>query len=354
MRRILLLLTDLELGGTPTVVRELATRLAAEKDLYVHVACLDRLGPIGIELQSRGVDVTALNARGPTDLSAIHRLHRLISHQKFDTVLSFLIHANVAAAAATLFSHGIRLLQSIQTTQPNPRWHWRLQSIMQHAAEKIIVPSPSAALAAMDWADVRAEKILVIPNAVEPTDFAGIHPPGKNRVGFIGRLDPIKRIGDLIAAMAELPSDYTLHIFGEGAERENLQSLIQKMNLNDRVALHGPIPRASEALATIDVLALPSAAEGFGLVLIEAMAAGIPVVATDVPGIRDVIENGQTGLLVPPADSAALAGAIREILTNADLRGHLIAEGRLRVVEQFSWRQVFPMYHNLLVEEHSA
>src|ERR1700722_13453300 len=128
--RILLLVTDLHIGGTPTVVRELAIRLHAGGN-DVQVACLDAWGPTADAIVAAGVPVTALNARGVFDLLVVARLARFIRREKFDVVLSFLVHANVAAAVASRFVANVRWLQSIQTTQPSPHWHWVLQGIAQ-------------------------------------------------------------------------------------------------------------------------------------------------------------------------------------------------------------------------------
>ncbi len=359
-RRILLLITDLKIGGTPTVVRELAFRLARERDVYVHVACLDRWGPVADQLRDRGIAVTALNACCRFDAGVVVRLVRLIRRERIDTVFSFLIHANAAAALAR--KTGTQLvsklgaspfpsfLQSIQTTQRRPRWHWLIQRAIQHAAQRIVVPSPSVAEAARRWARVPAGKIEIVPNAVEIAEFARprANPPGK-RVGFIGRLDPVKRIEDLIAAVSLLKEDVSLDIFGEGPERRKIESLIDRLDLHHPVDLHGAVNGSADALAGIDVLVLPSDAEGFGLVLIEAMAAGVPVIGTDVPGIRDVIRDGENGLLVRPRDPRALADAIERVLSDASLREKLSAGGRASVQERFAWPSVYERYRSLLL-----
>ena len=351
-RRILLLVTDLQIGGTPTVVRELALRLSAEQGVQVHVACLDRWGPVADQLRARGIGVTALSACCRLDAGVIFRLIRLIRREQIDTVFSFLIHANAAAALASLLSRHARFLQSIQTTQRHPRWHWKLQRVIQHAADKIVVPSPSVAEAAREWAGIPADKIVVIPNAVEIGEFAlpRGNVPGK-RVGFIGRLDPIKRIDDVVAAISLLPEDVTLDIYGEGRQRGRIESMVQRLNLGRRVKLHGAVQGSAEALAGLDVLVLPSDAEGFGLVLIEAMAAGVPVIGTNVPGIRDVIVDGVNGLLTPPRNPQALSDAIGKIFSDVSFREKLVAGGRLCVQQRFSWPIVYPQYRAMLLGE---
>lgn len=328
----------------------MALRLSAEQGVQVHVACLDRWGPVAEQLRARGIAVTALSACCRLDAGVIFRLNRLIRREQIDTAFSFLIHANAAAALASLANRPVRFLQSIQTTQPNPRWHWMLQRIVQHAAQKIIVPSPSVAEAARKWAGISDEKIVVIPNAVEIGEFSlpRRNFPGK-RVGFIGRLDPIKRIDDAVAAISLLSEDVTLDIYGEGRQRGQIESVVRRLGLGRRVTLHGAIQGSAEALAGLDVLVLPSDAEGFGLVLIEAMAAGVPVIGTNVPGIRDVIVDGVNGLLTPPRNPQALSDAIAKIFSDVPFRERLVAGGKVCVQQRFSWPIVYPQYRAMLL-----
>src|SRR5438876_3230107 len=143
-RRILLLITDLEIGGTPTVVRELALRLNNPPQVTIEVACLSSWGPVADELRAAGVIVHALAAQSIRDLGVILRYLALVRRRGYDTVFSFLIHANAVAAIGRFFLR-YRLIQSIQTTQPRPRWHWWLQRLLHPSAQRIVVPSPSAA-----------------------------------------------------------------------------------------------------------------------------------------------------------------------------------------------------------------
>jgi glycosyltransferase involved in cell wall biosynthesis len=349
------LVTDLQIGGTPTVVRELAVRLSCNaRHDSVHVACLAEWGPVADQIQHAGIPVTALKAHTMRDLFVVSRLRRLIEDLGIDTILSFLVHANAVAAAVSLFTPGIRLIESIQTTQPEPRWHWRVQGWASRAAEKIVVPSPSVAGAARDWSAVPAAKIIVIPNAVSLDEFAHLRLRPRQLydravpIGFIGRLDPIKRIPDLLKAVRLLKDLVHLHIFGEGPQRPHLERCISEWDLSGRVTLHGAIAHPREALAQIELLVLPSAAEGFGLVLIEAMAAGVPVVATQVPGIRDVVQNERTGLLVPAASPGDLARAITRIIQDGALREQLITCALREVQARYTWDVILPQYIRLL------
>jgi glycosyltransferase involved in cell wall biosynthesis len=352
-RRILLLVTDLQIGGTPTVVRELARRLRGAAS--VEVACLAELGPVGDELVRDGVRVTAFGARSPAEIvRVVADLIGLLRDRQIDTVLSFLLHANTVAAAASLATRRVRYIQSIQTTQPEPRWHWHVQGLIHRRAEKIVVPSESVADLAEAWSGVPRQKLVVIPNAIDPADFTEAHEPsadGGVRVGFLGRLDPVKRVGDLVEAMRYLPPSVRLEVYGHGPQRAAIELAARQHNVADRVTLHGAIARPQEALREMGVLVLPSDAEGFGLVLIEAMAAGVPVVATNVPGIRDVVRDGQTGLLVPPRSPAALAGAIARLAADEPLRRRLVAAAKEDVAARFTWPAVLEQYCRVLEVE---
>ena len=124
--------------------------------------------------------------------------------------------------------------------------------------------------------------------------------------------------------------------------------MIARLGLADRATLHGATAKPQAAIASMDILVLPSEAEGFGLVLIEAMAMGVPVVATDAPGIRDVVRNEQTGLLVPVGQPEQLALAIQRIAQDEALRQRLIDSALKDVRERFSWPSVLAQYRRVL------
>ena len=118
--------------------------------------------------------------------------------------------------------------------------------------------------------------------------------------------------------------------------------------------MHGSVPKPQDALKQIDLLVLPSSAEGFGLVLIEAMAASIPVIGTNAPGIRDVVKNGETGLLVPVGSPQELAEAIRRVMEDSALRHRLVARGLEDVRERFTWTAVMEQYARMLEIEDTS
>ena len=356
-RRILLLVTDLQIGGTPTVVRELATRLhRPAAGVHVEVACLAAWGPVADQIRDTGVTVTAFGATRAWQLpGVVRRLRRLVRDHAIDTVFSFLLHANSVAGIAAVGLGRVRFIQSIQTTQREPRWHWLVQRVVQRAAERVVVPSASVADVARDWSSIPTEKLVVIPNAIEPDAFPRSPVPEQDRrpypIGFIGRLDPVKRVGPLIIQLGflnELAAGLVhLHVFGDGPEAESLREVARKAGRDGLVTFHGAVAKPQDALLQIGLLVLPSEAEGFGLVLIEAMAAGVPVVATNVAGIRDVVRHGETGLLAS-SDCGDLALVIRQVILDEGLRRRLIRGGLAEVRSRFSWENILTDYRRLL------
>lgn len=152
------------------------------------------------------------------------------------------------------------------------------------------------------------------------------------------RLEKEKDVATLIAAMAKLKAtgtDARCIIAGEGAERPVLEAQIEAINVADCVRLLGFRSDALALIRAADVLVLPSSVEGFGLVILEAMALGKPVVVTDAGGPREVVANRETGMVVPPRDPQAMADALGKILSNFELQEQMGQAGRRRYENQF-------------------
>ncbi len=194
--------------------------------------------------------------------------------------------------------------------------------------------------------------IEVIPYTTPLPDVAPSPSPvqdGTDPVLFVGRLVERKGVAHLIEAIARLaPKGPRLEIVGDGPERPGLEALAQRLGVASRVVFRGKIPpdelQASYARAAVCVL--PSVldargdTEGLGVVLLEAMNHGTPVIASRVGGIPDIVEDGVSGLLVPAGDADALAAAVRRVRDDPALARRLGEAGRRRLREQFSWQAI--------------
>ncbi len=154
-------------------------------------------------------------------------------------------------------------------------------------------------------------------------------------VGTVARLAEQKGQRYLLEAASLLP-EARFAIVGDGELRPELEALAAKLGVAERVLFTGARDDVPDLLASFDVFAFPSLFEGLCLAVIEAQAAGIPVVATPVGGIRETVVDGETGLLVPPRDAGALAAAIRRLLDDPDAAARMAAEAKSRVRDQFS------------------
>jgi glycosyltransferase involved in cell wall biosynthesis len=154
-------------------------------------------------------------------------------------------------------------------------------------------------------------------------------------IGAVGRLEHQKGFDTLIRALSDVEGA-ALVLVGDGSERASLERLSRSVGVADRVVWAGWSDEPRGHLASFDVFALPSRFEGFPLAVLEALLARRAVVAADVGSIPEVIRDGETGLLVPPDDPAALASAIRHLLADADRRRRLGEAGRQLVLERFT------------------
>jgi glycosyltransferase involved in cell wall biosynthesis len=183
---------------------------------------------------------------------------------------------------------------------------------------------------------LRPGSVRVIHNGTVVT--AGAAPPvpaGEVRIGAVGRLSPEKGLEVLVEALRSVPQ-CRLVIVGEGPERATLEELVHALGLDDRVEFAGWVDPPWTATWSFDALAMPSFMEGFPLVIVEAMLAGIPVVASAVGGIPEIVVEGETGLLVAPNDAGALADALRRIADDPELREKMAARCRSVALAQFT------------------
>jgi 2-deoxystreptamine N-acetyl-D-glucosaminyltransferase/2-deoxystreptamine glucosyltransferase len=210
--------------------------------------------------------------------------------------------------------------------------HAALERLALGAADAVIVTTPE--LAAHVGRRVAADRIHLIPNGVDTALFApaAARPAGR-RVVYVGRLSAEKDLGTLVEAAAKLARlDVRLLFVGAGPERAALEAAAGARRVPLEIAPVVPNDRLPAVLAGAAAFALPSLTEGHPKALLEAMSTAVPCVASDVGGNRALLRDGETGLLVPPGDPAALAGALERVLTDEALAGALARRAREHVV----------------------
>lgn len=239
----------------------------------------------------------------------------------------------------------------------------RIQRAVTARVDRVITPSEYIRTALIEAYGVRATHIHAIYHSFDtpalPTSRA--HPDGPVLLN-VGRLARHKRIVDLIDAMPRVAAAFPnvqLLIAGDGSERAALQAQAEKLGVATHVRFLDRLSRERvlELMAEADALVLPSLWESLSHVAIEAIAIGVPVVATAIPGLSEVLEHEKTALLVPPCDPAALADAILRMIGDAGSRERFVRNGRAVALEKFSWQNNLAALENVLraaVEDRSA
>jgi glycosyltransferase involved in cell wall biosynthesis len=244
-----------------------------------------------------------------------------------------------------------------------PGWsplHYLLTRYALARADHITATGLRLANATLRYAP-RTKPVTVVPYGV---DLARFQPSARNGarpaevvVGAVARLSPEKGLDVLLRAAARLIEGGTplrVVLAGDGPLRGRLGRLAQRLGIAGRVDFRGEVPheQVPSVLAELDLFVLPSRAEGFGVAALEAQAMELPVVASRVHGIPDVVQDGRTGLLVPPRDVDALAGAIGRLAGDAELRAAMGRAGRVFVEQRYRWQenaaQMERLYRHLL------
>ncbi len=269
------------------------------------------------------------------NLKRLSALRAALRALRPDVVVSFMGETNVLALLAAL-----RLkVPVIVTEHVNPRKHrlpkmWEiLRGVFYRRAARVVSVSEGVD-AYFTW--VPEAKRAVIHN---PVCLDEIHCAAGETVAFdwlhtavaMGRLEVQKGFDVLASAFAKVAPDFPewgLVILGEGSERSNLESLVARLHMTERIRLPGALESPFATMKQADLFVLSSRYEGFGIAVVEAMACGLPVIATDCPsGPAEILRQGEDGILVPPEDVDALAGALAELMADQGKRQNLGSRG---------------------------
>jgi len=371
--RVLVVVNSLVLGGAERVLERMVLRLHETGEVHYLVCSLEEEGPIGRRLRSRGVEVVPLGARGGAAgavLRGIRGVRRILREGGFDLVHSFLHRSHFAARVAGLgLERRVPLVSAEHGVNDNRSWaSRRLNSEMSRLSDRVLVVSEAIRDRVIRRDGIPAGKVRVVHNGVET---ASPNPAARRRVRralgiprddvvflALGRLHREKGPDLLLEALARLrglhPGGWDALMVGEGEEGPRLREHSERLGLGGRVFFAGARRNVAPWIEASDVLVLPSREEGLPVAPLEAMARGKAVVATRVGGTPEVVRDGETGILVPPEDPAALAEALSALLRDADRRSALGERGRERVRADFSLErmtsEILALYRETLEE----
>jgi glycosyltransferase involved in cell wall biosynthesis len=364
--KVLHVITGLGIGGAELQLRQLIRNSQHQAD----VVTLYNPGVVADGLRSDGVRVTSLDMRSNTQVGALTPLVRLMRQGRYDVVHVHLYRACIYGRIAAKLA-GVPVVVTTEHSVGDTHIERRRKTAGVRAlylatdtlSDATVAVSPAVRERLIRWG-VRAGKITIIPNGVDfdslrydeeagervraelglsPTDYV---------IGVLGRLDPNKRYDLVIRAAASLltPSCKLL-LVGDGEERVGLEELVQAHGLEDRVVFAGERQDVRAVLSAMDLFVLSSAEETFGLVVLEALAAGLPVLYTQCPALdgMDVAQARQVS-----GDEASLASALAECTAHGRRPRHAVLQVQARYSAEAVARCVDTLYDRLRSERGPA
>lgn len=355
--RVLEIIPTLWRGGAERQLTLLAAGLPRDR-FEVHVCTLTQHGPLREEIEAAGIAYHHVGKSWKADPRAFWRLRRLIRQLRPDVVHTWLFAANAYGRQAAL-SAGVRgIIAGERCVDPWKSWpHWAIDRYLARRTTRIATNSTGV----VDFYvrhGLPPEKFVVIPNGVaRATPSAAVSredllnelnlPADARLIGGVGRLWPQKRVKDLIWAadlLKVIRDDVHLLLIGDGPLRWRLERYRDQVRIGDRVHFLGERPDVPRLLPHLDGFWLASEYEGQSNAVMEAMSAGVPVVASDIAGNRDLVVPGETGFLFPVGDRAELARYTRELLENPEMARRMGLAGQVRIRDCFSVEKMISSY----------
>lgn len=366
--RILYICPTLEIGGEEEKLLNLMSHLPVDR-WEAQVFCIYSIGAIGREIQTRGYPISVLGRiPGLRDPLALLRLVREIQRIRPHIVHTLLRAANIYGRLAALLARVPVVISTEGNVYPDIKLRYVLaERLLSLGTNAIVAVAESIKEHYVRKVGITPARVEVILNTVNWDRLQTTAPPDAIRpklglpanalvAGMISRLTKQKGHMYLLEAIARTPelSSLIVLIIGDGPLRSALEARSLKLGLGPRVKFLGARRDIGDLLSVMDLFVLPSLWEGLPLSLIEAMGAGLPVVATRVFGVPEVVTDDVTGLLVPPADTASLGVAIARLAGDAAARKRLGQAAREFVLPRFNIshyvRELTELYERLLKE----
>jgi sugar transferase (PEP-CTERM/EpsH1 system associated) len=342
-------LHSLHYGGAEVLARRFAEGLRSEfRPVF---ACLDDLGPLGERLRGHGVPVCVLDRRPGFDVRCVWRLARWLREQHVD-----LVHAHQYApffysslARWTAGRIPVLFTEHGRDYPDHRRWKRVMANrVLLRRHDHVVAVGQDVRRALIDYEGLPQDRIEVIYNGVSAQPFASDRAATRFALGYtdehliiiqVARLNRLKDHPTAIRAIADLAKCHPhvrLLLVGDGEEREPIEALIDSLGLRDFVRLLGTRTDVPRLLHAADLFLLTSISEGIPLTLVEGMLARLPIVATRVGGVPEVIAHEQSGLLVESGDVAGIAHCLRRMMADDQLRREMGDAGHCRAERSFT------------------
>ena len=373
LQRILFISTTTHVGGAEKILSAIAKHLHQNR-VNVAVCSLKSKGPYGDHLESLGIPVYSFDIESDsgfrgllTYLFSISSLVRQIRYFRPQIVHAFLFRANLLARIAASLCRVSINISSIRIIENDRPFYFFLDRLTSFLVTQYLAVSERVKEVTCKRSHIDTERIRVIRNGIDLSLFDssgqsenhsgsalqfGIGPQSIV-CGTVARLHHQKGIRNLINAFVLLRTEFPnlkLLLVGDGPERSNLANQAAALGVSQSVIFAGQKDSPVHCLKLMNIFVLPSLYEGFPNALLEAMAAHVPVVASDVGGISELVRHEENGLLVPPGNPSILAEAIRTLLLNPEKARLMATSAYDRIRKEFSLEGMLKEYDDLYEE----
>ncbi len=351
VEKILFILPTLNTGGVERFTVNLAkslTKMGISTVIIIIKSSTDK--NLEIDLGSAGIKLISLDKKLKISLNCLIRLVKIIKQIKPDVIHTQLFIADIYGVLAAILARNFNLVTTEQYDYKVPVIGRVVKRVLNTYFKYFIVKSAALKKFLQEKYHIEGSKIVQIPNAVDTEKFYisdRNYNSDKITVGAIGRLSPEKGFDILLEAMAVLPGHIECLIAGDGLLFDDLSGIIKSFGLVNRVKLIGNIADVPAFYSRIDILAIPSRWESFGLVVLEGGAAGLPVVCADIPALRELIVPEVNGLCFKIGDADSLAERISTLIREPEIRKNLGQALRNLIVSKYHFDKVAGLYLDL-------
>lgn len=302
---------------------------------FEHIVCsLTNKGTIGQKMEKLGIQVYVLENGKRFSLSAILKFKKIIQKERPDVLSTRLIHADIFGRIFGRLFGIKKIVCCLESVLDEPRYNkfFLVERLTSPLVNQYYAVSQSVKNKYVQKARLKPDKIQVIHNGIDLSRFSNL--PDKTTakkllgldsfyplIGYAAKLRPERNHASLIKAFSLIIKQFPtagLILAGDGPEKENLVQLVKELNIENSVKLLGNRSDVPQILAALDIFVSPSAYEGMSVAILEAMAAGLPIIASDIAPNRELIENEKNGFLVPPFKPETIAKKMIDLLDNQE------------------------------------
>lgn len=363
--KIAFCITDLDPGGAEWALFHIVTRLNKEK-WSLHVFCLSSGGELVEKFKEQGIPVSCFGAKSSKDLRVFSWLTTELKNFAPHIVQGFMFHGNIVSRIAG-YRAGIPIrVAGHRVAERQKRWHLRIDRFTKSLVHHHVCVSRGVADFVKDKLRLKEQQVSVITNGVDFKQKVADQNTIRQELGLsettriilaVGRLHPQKGFEELLWAFNEIANqidDVHLLLVGNGPDKRKLESLMQICNLEGKVTLAGFRTDIPELMSEAEIYVLSSRWEGMPNVLLQAMQSELPIVATDVEGVSELIQDRITGRVVKPRDANGLWKSMEELLQDEVTQQEYSKNAKTLVMKEFTWEKIvneYDLLYSLLINE---